>query len=322
MTRIKGLVARFPYIEVLYRQLYWRIPFVAKFISKRRKGTVHPTQYASEPVLDHLIQSLRDMGITKGDVVIVHSKTARLAKAGHSMQDILNSFLDLVGPEGTIVMPAIPLLDGEPTAENRFQDALYTTPLLYKPKDHQIWTGRLPAAMIEDKRSYVSPTPLNAVVALGAQAKTIVESQPLTTGITACGTDSAWAKCYNLNAKIVMIDVDIAHSLTMIHAAEDLFENEWPIQNWYRLRPYRIVRKGHKEQSIEMRERHPKWALFYCENRFNRDLKTENIFSCQTTDKNLTLAVGTSRKLVDFLRSKRPSTYPYYIPFFVGKRRS
>ena len=312
-------IARFPVIEVLYRHIYWRVPLVPSILKKLR-GQRKPSQRLQlPPILPEFSQMAKKMGIGHGDIVIVHSATRKFYQAGHSAHEILNCLFDLVGPTGTIVMPAIPMLRDDPNPENRFNDSLFAKPFFYHKGVDRVWTGRLPKKMGDDPQSYLSSVPLNTVVAKGAHAEEIVEGQDMTDGFTACGPSSAWARCYDLNAKILMIDVDVAHNLTMIHTAEDLFEAEWPIKNWYRTRDF-VIQDGDDKRSIQMRERHPKWALFYCEHQFNRDLRDQSIFAYETTDNGLNLALGTSKGLIDFLRSHRPGTYPYLIPKIVGNR--
>ncbi|MDA9136418.1 AAC(3) family N-acetyltransferase [Ascidiaceihabitans sp.] len=316
---MRKLIARFPVIEVLYRHIYWRMPFVPLLLKKLRDRRKPVNRPRLPPILQEFSQMVQQMGIKQGDVLIVHSAMGKFYQAGHSVQEILDLLFDLVGPSGTIVMLAIPILRDDPDPKDRFNDSLFANPFVYNKGVDKIWTGRLPKALCDDPQSYLSSMPLNTVVAKGAHAQEIVEEQNMADGFTACGPGSAWARCYELNAKILMVDVDVAHSLTMIHTAEDLFEAEWPIKNWYRPRDFVIQEEGHK-LGVQMRERHPKWALFYCEFRFNRDLRDQSIFVYETTDNGLKLALGTSKGLIDFLRSHRPGTYPYVIPKFIGKR--
>ena len=57
----------------------------------------------------------------------------------------------------------------------------------------------------------------------------------------------------------------------MIHVAEDLYENEWPVKDWYRNRQFRVI-DNEFDKEVTIRERHPKWALFYAEREFSKDL--------------------------------------------------
>ncbi len=320
-----NIIARFPYIEVLYRHIYWRIPFVSSLAGKlasRIRASQSDDDHAivSTPTLEEFHKGVLKLGLKKGDTVIVHAGIHRFVQAGHTPDEIILQLRETVGPSGTIVVPAMPLLRDEPVAAKRFDDRLFAKPFRYHKGKEHIWTGKLPRALVKCEGSHLSKIPLNSAAAIGAQAEYIIESQPIEPGMTPCGPTSLWARCFELDAKILMIDVNIAHSLTMIHVVEDLFEDEWPIQDWYRNREFIIV-DGSSTQRIKMRERKPKWALFYCENRLNRDLLDYKIFLQNKTASGINLAIANSSDLVDFLRNKRPHTYPYFVPTMVGRRR-
>ena len=102
--------------------------------------------------------------------------------------------------------------------------------------------------------------PLNTLTALGVSSNDIFYHESINTLDTPCGPLSSWASLARLNSKILMIDVDVAHALTMIHVAEDCYESSWPIPNWYRSRRFNLVNNNIKS-SISVRERHPRWAV-------------------------------------------------------------
>lgn len=317
---INTLLARFPIIEVILRHLYWRVPLLSSKWRKHRPR-LGSAPAASGDILGEFKALAGQLGVGAGDTVIVHAEASRFWRSGHSVKDVISCLQEIVGPTGTIAMPAIPLLKDEPRPEDRFNDRLFAKPFTYIKGKDRIWTGLLPLALSRQKGAYLSSIPLNTMVAVGPKAEIIIKAKELEENMTACGPASPWARCYDLDAKIMMIDVDVAHSLTMTHIVEDLFEDEWPIKNWYRPRKFRVI-EGHNSIDLNMRERRPDWALFYCEKRFNKDLREQQVFQYGETPSGLPLAVGTSKGLVDFLRGKRPSTYPYCIPRLIGKRRS
>lgn len=313
------ILARFPLLEVMVRHFYWRVPLVADIAGKLRRKPTNPPP-ARGDLLAELSTALRDLGIVSGDVLIVHSAMRRFFKAGHSAEAVFEVLRDAVGPEGTLVMPAFTILEQEPPPRARFDDSRYAAPFTYRKGKEPIWTGAMPVLVTTLAGARLSSLPLNTVVAVGPHAGAIVDAPRPEPGVTPCGPGSPWAACLQISAKILMLDVDVAHSLTMIHVAEDLFEDEWPIRNWYRNRDFRVIDDG-VEFAISMRERHPKWALFYCEKMFNRDLFANGVFRHHETASGLSVDVASAVGLTTFLRSKRPSTYPYTIPFSIGKRR-
>ncbi len=257
--------------------------------------------------------ALLALGLRQGDTLIVHASARRLVAAGHTLEDILDMFFGILGATGTLVMPLFSAFAEEPPAERRFDKKLYSEPFVYRLGKIKVWTGRLPQVLAARDGAKISDIPLNTIVAAGANADRIVPSDAKGAVLTPCGPHSPWAACLDLDAKILMLDAGLAHSLTMIHVAEDLFPSEWPIENWYRPRLFRVISEG-RDEVIHLDERDPKWALYYCEARLNKDLQDNGIFAFHATPQGVSLAMGRSEPLVRFLRTKQPSGYPYLIP--------
>jgi aminoglycoside 3-N-acetyltransferase len=317
---LSGLAASAPILEVAFRHAYWRLPLfrdLARNLASRRQTTRPP---GSAATLNELIAQARRFGIGDGDLVMVHASTDRFTRSGISIGAVLAGLRDLVAETGTLVMPAIPILKEEPKPEQRFNDQAYEQSFTYRKGRERIWTGMLPLLMTRHPGAVLSSVPLNTLVALGAKAQDIITEASATIAWP-CGPGSAWERCYKLNAKILVVDTNIGHSLTMIHLVEDLFHEEWPIEGWYRDRTFDII-EGGKVSHLAIKERHPKWGLYFCENRLNKDLIASGVFRAATTESGLTVAVAESTALVDFLRSKRPSPYPYLIPSLYRKRIS
>ena len=47
------------------------------------------------------------------------------------------------------------------------------------------------------------------------------------------GVGSAWHFCAENNAKILLLGTKASKSLTMVHVAEDILDDRWPIKDWY-----------------------------------------------------------------------------------------
>ena len=128
---------------------------------------------------------------------------------------------------------------------------------------------------------------------------------------TACGPYSGWAHLWRHDAKIVMLGVDVAHTLTMNHVAEDSFEQEWPIRDWYRERRAVIIDDG-TEIDLIIRERRPKWAMHYTEGKLNRDLRDNGIVRDAAAG-GLPIAVLSAARHLEFLSVRRSRAYPYFL---------
>lgn len=153
--------------------------------------------------------------------------------------------------------------------------------------------------------------PLNTITAYGSAVKEIFANESIHNLDLPCGLNSTWAALAKLNSKIIMLGDDMAHSLTMIHVAEDCFEDSWPISDWYRYRNFTIVDQG-IEYYVKVRERQPRWGMLYAERKLSFDLCSNGIAKSLRVG-TLEVTVLESEALLDFLNSKKASGYPYYL---------
>lgn len=317
MSMMKALFRRVPYVEVLIRNLYWRVGFVHGLAGRLsalrapKKGAPRP---APERTLDELISALEGLGIRPGQILVVHS-SLRALSLDASPAEIIEALLDFLGPEGTLVIPAIPRYPEAPDGIERLTRNLADEVWTYDVQATPPWTGTLARVMMADPRSRRSRMPLNSIVAIGPAVEDMLAHE-LDTGAdgrapTPNGPGSAWAWMAANGAEIVAIGVDLAHSLTMIHVAEDAYEDDWPVKNWYRPRTFDVVDQGHHSR-VHVRERHPKWACFYGEQRLNHDLERAGLVRIVQTG-SLTLRGLNAAALLEFLNARKASGYPYFL---------
>jgi aminoglycoside 3-N-acetyltransferase len=115
------------------------------------------------------------------------------------------------------------------------------------------------------------------------------------------------------NGKILSFGTDLTHSLTSIHVSEDAYENEWPVNDWYLEKSFKIVDKDYDQERV-IRERRPHWgALHFAERTLCKDLIKQGIL--QTSNEfGVLIEVIDARKLNEFLRGKQKEIpgYPYF----------
>jgi aminoglycoside 3-N-acetyltransferase len=318
---ITKFLEHIPLAEVFIRNIYWRSKVGHAIISwlaqKYSKKTTDVSNVLSNTNFSVVVEAIKNLGVCEGDILIVHSAYGELRQFGLSPRDIIDNLKSLVGDQGTLVMPAIPIFREEPDAMDRFQNEFYKKTFTYDVKKTRTWTGILPQTLMKMDGAIRSRHPLNTIVALGYHAKELTHNNLTYDGQTACGEGSSWAYCFSKNAKILMLGVDVVHSLTMIHVAEDLYENQWPVKDWYRNRQFRVI-DNEFDKVVTIRERHPKWALFYAERRFSRDLMNNKIVKTQKID-GLSISLCSSGELLNYLNSRKKMAYPFVIPFFPKK---
>ncbi|MDA7677001.1 AAC(3) family N-acetyltransferase [bacterium] len=250
------------------------------------------------------------MPINKSDILIIHSSFNLLLKNGITPCNFVDFLFTEIIPNGTIVCPTFPLYRNEPRGLLRLNDSLYSEVFEYNVQRTRSWTGSLGRYVQSIPGSRRSLIPLNTLTAYGSHVDQIFSSESLTPLLTPCGRHSPWYQLFNMDAKILAIGTDLAHSLTMIHVAEDCFEDLWPVKNWYRKRTFNII-DNNQNYFIDLRERHPRWAISYAERSFSRDLFINHVAQNYSTQ-NLQLYLTQSQPLVKYLLSRRGS-YPYYL---------
>ncbi len=311
MGLLANILSLSPYLEVLVRRIYWNSPRLVEMASKRASQRPRALAVAGEHTFAEIQSFLRGAGIKEGDLIVVHSSAEALKPTGLGPGRIVDQVLGLVGPAGTVAMPAFPRYDAEPQGVARMTADVSDLVLEYNVKRSIPWTGAVPLKLMQRPGAVRSAHPLNTMVALGPLAKAMMERNLEGDKPLPCGINSSWKFCLDHGAKVIALGVDMAHSLTMIHVAEDCYEDEWPASGWYRDRKFVVV-EGDTRKQVPVRERHPKWAMHYAERTLSRDLKRLGIMSSAMID-GIVVEVLEAKALIDFLNSRKASGYPYYM---------
>ena len=159
--------------------------------------------------------------------------------------------------------------------------------------------------------SFISRFPLNPVVAIGAKAEIMTKSNLNGDFPRPHGPNSAWKYCYDNNAYVVGLGVEMPHFLTIIHVNEEC-DSDWPIKDWYQKRKFVIEDKDFKTE-MEIFERKPKWGrLYYAERKLRKDLIKSGILVIEKIA-GIEISIINSKLLIEFLKSNKRKGYPYYV---------
>jgi aminoglycoside 3-N-acetyltransferase len=309
----KKLLSLSPWIEVVVRNFYWRFRFIRKQITKVEKKKL--AKQSKNYKINHLDvktdfqKMLNQSKIVHGDILIVHSSSQAIEALGFTPQELCEFLIDYLGQMGTLAMPAFPLYKEEPK-ELDLDDSIITKRLVYNVERTPVWTGILPRTLLKFEGAIRSKHPINSMVAIGAQAEAMMQNNIAGDMPLPCGINSSWKYCADKNAKILFLGVDVAHSITMIHVVEDSWEVDWPVKNWYRDRMFKIIDKGF-ELDLTVRERRPKWAMYYAERTLQKKLVSEKVLDIKELH-GVSIGLLESNSLVQYLRSERPKAFPYY----------
>jgi aminoglycoside N3'-acetyltransferase len=170
---------------------------------------------------------LVELGIAAGDVLLVHSAVGTLARAASAAaasrdslgygSDILRMLLELLGPDGTLMMPTAPAITGYDMA---------TRGEVFDPAATPAGTGLLPNLLLAMPGAVRSPVPWQNAAAVGRHAAMLMADH-LRSAPYAMGPGSPWHKLNELGAKVALIAVDHDRSST-VHVVENSRPLDYP----------------------------------------------------------------------------------------------
>ncbi len=306
---LNKIFALSPIVEIVGRRLYWNNIGALATMARTKKGS--SANENTSAGFGKIEQHLSSWGLRKGELLLVHSAYAPLQCTGLEPNEILGRLLEMVGSAGTLAMPAIPVFRNSPKKADYLEEPDPDKVFVYDVQKSPIQTGVLPKLLAKKDGAIRSRHPINTMVAVGPLAANLVEDNLLGKSPLACGVTSSWKKCVDADAVVVGLGTDLTHSLTMIHVAEDMLDESWPIQPWYAEKKFVIKdREFHRE--VTLRERLPKWgALHFGERTLCKDLIKSGILTTAIID-GVLVEVLRARELVDFLNSKNAKGYPYF----------
>lgn len=150
-----------------------------------------------------LIQGVRDLGVTSGQVLVVHTAFSQLRPAVQRPEEVIDGLLEVLGSTGTLVMPSMADDDDEPFDPSR------TSCLGMGVVADTFW--RRPDVLRSN-----SP---HAFAAIGPAALEILAPHPVE---VPHGPESPVGRARAAGAQILLLGVG-HEANTTIHLAEDLY---------------------------------------------------------------------------------------------------
>ena len=302
-----------PYIEVMIRCFYWNnIKLLKRFRSASSQGVeINDKQQAD---FDKVIEFLRENGVRKDDIMVIHSSYGALGGTGLSAEEVIDKLYALVDNGGTLAMPAIRSFEEESAQvdylENYIDNEMAGITTLYDIYKTPIGSGLLPFTLMRYDDAECSKFPLNPLVALGDHAEAMMEHNIEGELPSAHGPNSAWAYCAEKDAWNIGIGVDIKDYLTIFHVSQEV--PEWPVKDWYFERDF-IVKKAKREAPLRINERKHKWTKYFAETNFYNDLQKAGVLKTANID-GIPVYMTKSKALFDFINSQKNPSYPYFVP--------
>ena len=199
------------------------------------KSIIEKTQYPN--TIGSLLDNMKELGIKKGDILIVHSSMSALGWVCGGASAVVEALIKIVGEYGTIVMPSFSLENSDPAIWGDFPPAEPINKRLLPfpvPKEwHDFIKANIPAydkdvtpcskglgIIPECFRTYPgtlrSSHPSASFTANGVHAQQIIEHHPLSPDL---GMASPLGALYKLGAKILMLGTNY-DKCTSFHLAE------------------------------------------------------------------------------------------------------
>jgi aminoglycoside 3-N-acetyltransferase len=196
-----------------------------KTISSVRRETVSGDYLMPLPnTLDSLVRDLSHMGLHSGMTVMVHSSLGKIGWTVGGPVTVVRALLEVLGPEGTLVMPAESPQISDPRGwnDNRVREEWHDTIREHLPVFDPLTTPTSMGAIPESFRTYPgtrrSDHPLVSVCANGPLADEITKEHSL----AFCeGRGTPFEKLYELDAQTLLLGVGFSRC-TSLHYAESL----------------------------------------------------------------------------------------------------
>ena len=161
----------------------------------------------AEAIREMMGRDLRELGLRSGDTVLVHSSLRSLGPVPGGPETVIRSLLDVLGPDGTLLFPALSYRTV--TAENPCFDQLKTP----------CCVGGLPEYFRTRPGTLRSIHPTHSMSGIGRHAAELFREHHRDT--TSCGPHSPFRRLREVGDWILFLGCGIAPNTSM-HAVEEL----------------------------------------------------------------------------------------------------
>ncbi len=174
--------------------------------------------------LHSLRRELADLGLCPGMTVMVHSSLRNIGWTVGGPVTVIRSLLEVLGTEGTLVMPAEspsvsdPSTWHDPRVKAEWHDTIRANLPVFDPRTTPTTMGALPEAFRTFPQTLRSNHPTVSVCANGRQAQEITKDHAM----SFCeGKGTPFEKLYKLDGQTLLLGVGF-NRCTSLHYAESL----------------------------------------------------------------------------------------------------
>ena len=169
-----------------------------------------------------ITRDLLGLGVRPGDILYVHSSMSSIGRVSGGANAIIDAILNVLGPTGTLVMPAfsMPPGGGMLTALKRAE--------VFDPKATPCTLGAIPETFRRRQGVLRSIHPTSSICALGARAHDITSSKP-SASRTNFGIGTPLYKVMEYGGRVLGLGVSIAY-VSIYHVLEDVMGDRFPVK--------------------------------------------------------------------------------------------
>ena len=160
---------------------------------------------------EKLITDLKDLGIEKGDILLVHSSLSRLGHVEGGADTVIDALLEAVGPDGTVLMPVYPI-------HGDWVEFIQAEPV-FDPRRSPSYLGKITDVFWRRPGVLRSLHPTHSVAVYGKYAVYLTQDHEKSQ--SPCGDPSPFEKLMKLNGKILHLGSPFC-TTSSFHVVEDM----------------------------------------------------------------------------------------------------
>lgn len=312
--------------EWIARQAYWRAPRLGERLRRRprRSGAVAE----ASRVADRLREVIPHNGVpclvhSSLDGVALRPDDAARTTEARPMEGLplalwlLGAFREAAGPDATLCMPTHPQLEGDPG----FLFDKSETHYVYDVRRSPSRVGLLSELFRRRRGVRRSHHPLSALAACGPIAELLVKEE-LPADASAPpplphGRHSSYHRLCQRGAVVVGFNLRLIKAMTVLHVAEEVADERWPVRDFFYRRRFTIVDADSHEREVTVRERRPEYVRSLMLGRVERDLLRHGILR-RNDVQGIRIEWADAGEVMRFMTDQQQCgstrTYPYVWP--------
>lgn len=239
-----------------------------KYLKNKTKKRINKLPLLSEDKFLEICEN--ELEIKKGEILFVHSSVDKL-NLDFPFYKIIDLLLEKVGDDGTLIFPTYPKLSSY---------KFLRSGEIFNTKKTPSYMGILSEFARRHKNAKRSNHPIKSVVAIGAQADSIVSEHHLS--IKPYDKHSPFYKSFQKGAKAIGIGINVKY-FSAVHIIDDIYPELMPIDPYHKeIFETHIIDQSGKEIPIktyanDMRKMHFNLVKYFDNNLPNQIARNINL---------------------------------------------